>query len=75
MNAVSKTILKIILPGTLLLSLFFVGCGKEEQKAQTVFETQMAELKKENELLEQKLILKDLAFDLRIREKDRKKKK
>jgi len=48
---------------------------KEAHPAQTVFEKQMADLKKENELLEQKLILKDLAFDLRIRQKDRKKKK
>jgi transposase-like protein len=49
--------------------------GKEEPQEQTVFEKQMAGLRKENELLEQKLILKDLAFDLRIREKGRKKKK
>jgi transposase-like protein len=48
---------------------------REEPAGQTVFEKQMAELRKENELLEQKLILKDLAFDLRIRGKDRKKKK
>ena len=49
---------------------------KEEPAGQEMFEKQMAELRKENELLEQKLILKDLAFDLRIRsQKDRKKKK
>ena len=53
--------------------------GRPEKKAssaQAVFEKQMADLRQENELLEQKLILKDLAFGLRIRpEKDRKKKK
>ena len=48
---------------------------KEQPAGQTVFEKQMAELRKEKELLEQKLTLKDLALDLRIREKDRKKKK
>jgi transposase len=49
---------------------------KEELPAPAMFEKQMADLRRENELLEQKLILKDIAFDLRIRpEKDRKKKK
>jgi transposase-like protein len=49
---------------------------KEEPPAQAIFDKQMAELRRENELLEQKLALKDLAFDLRIRSpKDRKKKK
>ena len=49
---------------------------KEEIPAQAMFEKQMAELRRENELLEQKLILKDIAFDLRIRsENDRQKKK
>ena len=49
---------------------------KEEPPAQAMFEKQMANLRREKELLEQKLILKDLAFDLRIRsEKDRTKKK
>ena len=51
--------------------------GRPEKKCreQTVFKKQMAELNKENALLEQKLILKDLPFDLRIRQKDRKKNK
>ena len=49
---------------------------KEEKTAQAMFAKQMANLRRENELLEQKLILKDIAFDLRIRsENDRKKKK
>jgi transposase len=49
---------------------------KEDAPAQAMFEKQMANLRREKELLEQKLILKDLAFDLRIRsEKDRTKKK
>ena len=49
---------------------------KEEGPAQAIFEKQMADLRREKELLEQKLVLKDLALDLRIRsEKDRTKKK
>ena len=49
---------------------------KEENTAQAMFAKQMANLRRENELLEQKLILKDIAFDLRIRSAtDRKKKK
>ena len=49
---------------------------KEDTPAQAMFEKQMADLKREKELLEQKLVLKDLAFDLRIRsQKDRTKKK
>jgi len=49
---------------------------KEEPPAQAMFEKQMTDLRREKELLEQKLILKDIAFDLRIRsENDRKKKK
>lgn len=48
---------------------------KKEAPARAVFEKQMADLRRENEILEQKLILKDLAFDFRIRsENDRKKK-
>jgi len=49
---------------------------KEEASARAMFEKQMTALRRENELLEQKLVLKDLAFDLRIRSsKDRRKKK
>ena len=49
---------------------------KEEFPARAMFEKQMASLRREKELLEQKLVLKDIAFDLRIRsENDRKKKK
>jgi transposase len=49
---------------------------KADAPAQARFEKQMADLRREKELLEQKLILKDLAFDLRIRsENDRTKKK
>ena len=49
---------------------------KEEPPGQAMFEKQMASLRREKELLEQKLVLKDIAFDLRIRsENDRKKKK
>ena len=41
-----------------------------------MFEKQMGDLRREKELLEQKLVFKDLAFDLRIRsEKDLTKKK
>lgn len=44
--------------------------------AETVFEKQVAALRHENELLEQKLILKDLVVDFNIRpQKDRKEKK
>lgn len=49
---------------------------KEENPAEAVLEKQLAELKRENELLEQKLELKDLMADFHIRfQKDRKKKK
>jgi transposase len=44
--------------------------------AETAFEKQMADLKRKNELLEQKLILKDLVVEFNIRHKnDRKGKK
>ena len=49
---------------------------KREYPKQTVLENQLSQLKRDNELLEQKLILKDLAADFHIRSpKDRKKKK
>jgi hypothetical protein len=40
-----------------------------------VLEKQMADLQKENRLLEQKMILKDLAAEFDARSKDRTKKK
>ena len=49
---------------------------KQQDPAQAVLEKQMADLQKENRLLEQKIILKDLAAELNLRsEKDRAKKK
>ncbi len=49
---------------------------KADTPAKAMFDKQMADLRREKELLEQKLVLKDLAFDLRIRsDKDRTKKK
>jgi transposase len=49
---------------------------KEDAPARAMFKRQMVDLRRENGLLEQKLILKDIAFDLRIRSgNDRKKKK
>ena len=49
---------------------------KQEDPKQTVLENQLSRLKRDNELLEQKLILKDLAADFHIRSsKERKKKK
>lgn len=49
---------------------------KLENPAEAVLEKQLADLKQENELLEQKLVLKDLVADFHIRsKKDRKKKK
>jgi transposase len=48
----------------------------QQDPAQAVLEKQMADLQKENRLLEQKIILKDLALDFDIRsKKDRTKKK
>jgi len=51
--------------------------GRPEKENQpTEMERQLARLKRENELLEQKLELKDLVADFHIRsQKDRKKKK
>ncbi len=53
--------------------------GRPENKvnpAEAVLEKQLAELRQDNQLLEQKMILKDLAADLDIRsKKDRTKKK
>jgi transposase-like protein len=49
---------------------------KRQDPAQAVLEKQMAELQKENRLLEQKMILKDLAAEFNLRSKtDRAKKK
>jgi transposase len=48
---------------------------KRKDPAQAVLEKQMAELQKENRLLEQKMILKDLAAEFDVRSKDRTKKK
>jgi transposase-like protein len=46
-----------------------------EDPARAVLEKQMADLQKENRLLEQKMILKDLAAEFDARSKDRTKKK
>jgi transposase-like protein len=49
---------------------------KREDSKQTVLENQLSQLKRDNEILEQKLILTDLAADFHIRSpKERKKKK
>lgn len=49
---------------------------KPDTTAEKNRERQLAELKRENQLLEQKMILKDLAAELNLRsEKDRAKKK
>jgi len=49
---------------------------KPEDPAQAVLEKQLADLRSQNQLLEQKMILKDLAADFDIRsKKDRTKKK
>ena len=47
----------------------------QQDPAQVVLEKQMADLQKENRLLEQKMILKDLAAEFDTRSKDRTKKK
>ncbi len=47
----------------------------QQDPARAVLEKQMADLQKENRLLEQKMILKDLAAEFDIRSKDRTKKK
>jgi transposase len=47
----------------------------QQDPAQAVLEKQMADLQKENRLLEQKMILKDLAAEFDVRSKDRTKKK
>jgi transposase len=46
-----------------------------QDPARAVLEKQMADLQKENRLLEQKMILKDLAVEFNVRSKDRTKKK
>ena len=52
------------------------GRPEMEKPPESALEKQLARLKRENELLEQKLELKDLVADLHIRSpKDRKKKK
>lgn len=49
---------------------------KPDDSAQKVLEKQLEDLKQENQLLEQKMILKDLATEFNLRSKnDRKKKK
>lgn len=49
---------------------------KPDKTAEQNFEKQLAEIKRENQLLEQKMILKDLAAEFNLRSKtDRKKKK
>jgi transposase len=47
----------------------------QQDPARAVLEKQMADLHKENLLLEQKMILKDLAAQFDVRSKDRSKKK
>jgi transposase len=49
---------------------------KPDDTAEKVLGKQLAELRQENQLLEQKMVLKDLAAEFNLRsEKDRKKKK
>lgn len=49
---------------------------KPDDTAEKILEKQLSQLKRENQLLEQKMILKDLAADFNLRSKtDRKKKK
>ena len=47
----------------------------QQDPARAVLEKQMADLEKENRLLKQKMILKDLAAEFDVRSKDRTKKK